>query len=73
MKLLDRYLLRQFVQIFVICFLSLMGLYLVIDLFGHLDSFSAQAEREGSLLQVIGTYYGCQSIGFFDRTSGILR
>lgn len=72
MKLLDRYLLRQFVQIFVICFLSLMGLYLVIDLFGHLDSFSEQAKREGSLLQVIGKYYGYQSIGFFDRTSGIL-
>ncbi len=72
MKLLDRYLLRQFVQIFGICFLSLMGLYLVIDLFGHLDSFSAQAEREGSLIRVIVTYYGYQSIGFFDRTSGIL-
>ena len=72
MKLLDRYLLRQFVQIFVICFLSLMGLYLVIDLFGHLDNFSEQAKREGSLLKVIGQYYGYQSIGFFDRTSGIL-
>lgn len=72
MKLLDRYLLRQFLQIFVICFLSLMGLYLVIDLFGHLDNFSQQAEREGSLLRVIVTYYGYQSIGFFDRTSGIL-
>ncbi len=72
MKLLDRYLLRQFVQIFVICFLSLMGLYLVIDLFGHLDSFSAEAEREGNLLKVIAEYYGYQSIGFFDRTSGIL-
>lgn len=72
MKLLDRYLLRQFVQIFVICFLSLMGLYLVIDLFGHLDNFSQQAKREGSLLKVIAKYYGYQSIGFFDRTSGIL-
>ncbi len=72
MKLLDRYLLRQFVQIFAICFLSLMGLYLVIDLFGHLNSFSAQAEREGSLLKVIAEYYGYQSIGFFDRTSGML-
>jgi len=72
MKLLDRYLLRQFVQIFVICFLSLMGLYLVIDLFGHLDSFSAEAQRSGSLLQVIAEYYSYQSIGFFDRTSGIL-
>ena len=72
MKLLDRYLLRQFVQIFVICFLSMMGLYLVIDLFGHLDSFSEEAAREGNLLKVIAEYYGYQSIGFFDRTSGIL-
>ena len=72
MKLLDRYLLRQFVQIFAICFLSLMGLYLVIDLFGHLDSFSAEAQREGNLLMVIAKYYGYQSIGFFDRTSGML-
>lgn len=72
MKLLDRYLLRQFVQIFVICFLSLIGLYVVIDLFGHLDSFSAEAEREGGLLKVIVAYYGYQSIGFFDRTSGML-
>ena len=72
MKLLDRYLLRQFVQIFVICFLSLIGLYVVIDLFGHLDSFSAEAAREGNLLKVIVKYYGYQSIGFFDRTSGIL-
>jgi len=72
MKLLDRYLLRQFVQIFLICFLSLMGLYLVIDLFGHLGSFSAQAETEGNLLKIVAEYYGYQSIGFFDRTSGIL-
>ncbi len=72
MKLLDRYLLRQFVQIFMICFLSLIGLYVVIDLFGHLDSFSAEAAREGNLLKVIAKYYGYQSIGFFDRTSGIL-
>ena len=31
-----------------------------------------QAERDGGLLRVIVKYYGYQSIGFFDRTSGIL-
>jgi len=72
MKILDRYLLRQFLQVFAICFSSLMGLYLVIDVFGHLDSFSRHAEREGNLLGVIAEYYAYQSISFFDRTSGIL-
>ena len=70
--LLDRYLLRQFVQIFVICFLSLTGLYVVIDAFSHLDNFTEYAEEHGGLLPVFAEYYGCRALGFFDRTSGIL-
>jgi lipopolysaccharide export system permease protein len=72
MFILPRYLLRQFLQVFVICFLSLTGLYIVIDLFGHLDHFSSYAEKEGNLLGVIGRYYWYHSLAFFDRTSGIL-
>jgi lipopolysaccharide export system permease protein len=72
MKILDRYLLRQFFQVFTICFLSLMGLYVVIDAFGHLDSFSKHAEAGGNLAGVICEYYAYQSLGFFDRTAGIL-
>lgn len=72
MMILDRYLLRQFVQIFVICFLSLTGLYVVIDAFGHLDHFSAYAAEHGNLFGTIAQYYGYQSLSFFDRTSGML-
>ncbi len=72
MKILDRYLLRQFVQVFLICFLSMMGLYIVIDAFQNLDQFSQHAKQNGNLLLVIGKYYAYQSLGFFDRTSGIL-
>ncbi len=72
MKILDRYLLRQFVLIFLVCFLSLMGLYVVIDAFGHLDNFSKHAAGRGNLLGVIAEYYTYQSLGFFDRTSGML-
>lgn len=72
MLILDRYLLRQFVQIFLICFLSLMGLYVVIDAFGHLDQFSGQASAGGGLAKVIASYYAYHSLAFFDRTSGIL-
>lgn len=73
MFILYRYMLRQFVQIFIICFLSLTGLYVVIDAFGHLDHFSHFAKQQSvSAWSVAGKYYAYQSLGFFDRTSSIL-
>ena len=73
MFILNRYLLRQFLQVFAICFLSLTGLYIVIDAFGHLDHFSSHAEKGGgSLFGIMGTYYAYHSLAFFDGTSGIL-
>ncbi len=70
--ILDRYLLRQFLQIFAICFCSLAGLYIVIDAFGNLDDFIKFSGEHGSLWKIMGEYYGYRTIGFFDRTSGIL-
>lgn len=72
MFILNRYLLRQFVNIFVICFVSLIGLYVVIDAFQHLDHFSSYAEKGGGLFGVITRYYAYHSLAFFDRTSGLL-
>lgn len=72
LTIIDRYMLRQFAQVLVICFLSLIGLYIVIDAFGHLDHFVDYAEEHGSLLGVLISYYAYRGIAFFDRTSGIL-
>lgn len=72
MMILDRYLLRQFLQIFLICFCSLVGLYIVIDVFSNLDDHMRNAQEHGSLLALLGEYYGYRVIGFFDSTSGIL-
>lgn len=72
MKILDRYLLRQFIQVFLICFFSMMGLYVVIDAFQHLDQFSNHAKENGNLLAIMGKYYAYRSLSFFDRTGGIL-
>lgn len=72
LTIIDRYILRQFVQVLAICFLSLIGLYIVIDAFGHLDHFVDYAEEHGSLLKVLVGYYAYRAIAFFDRTSGIL-
>lgn len=70
--IIDRYMLRQFVQVLVICFLSLIGLYIVIDAFGHLDHFVDYAEKHGSLLGTLVGFYSYRAIAFFDRTSGVL-
>ncbi len=73
MQIIDRYLLRQFVQTFFICFLSLTGLYIVIDAFTNLESFIKCAETTGQGLgSLMGGYYAYRSLFFFDRTSGML-
>lgn len=70
--IIDRYVLREFVRVFLICFLSLAGLYIVFDAFANLDEFMRYSEKNGSLLGCMGEYYFYRSIFFFDRTSGIL-
>ena len=45
MKIIDRYLLRQFAHVFVICFVSLTGLYVMLDAFSHLDDFMRLPKR----------------------------
>lgn len=71
-RIIDRYLLRQFVQALMICFMSLTGLYIVIDAFGHLDHFFDYASEHGGLLRILGAYYAYRSLAVFDRMSGVL-
>jgi lipopolysaccharide export system permease protein len=72
MHIIDRYMLRQFVQVFLICFSSLTGLYIVFDAFSNLDEFAKAAEARGNLLVVLGTFYAYRSVYFFDQTCGVL-
>jgi lipopolysaccharide export system permease protein len=72
MHVIDRYLLRQFVQTFLICFLSLTGLYIVLDLFTNIDQFLRCGRKAGGVLAFIAQYYGYHAILFFNITSGML-
>ncbi|MGA2254414.1 MAG: LptF/LptG family permease, partial [Thermoguttaceae bacterium] len=71
MTIIDRYLLRQFLQNFVICFMSLMGVYVIFDAFTNLDAFMGLAKGL-TLMKIIAVYYGYQSLFFFDRISALL-
>jgi len=73
MTIIDRYLLRQFTKTFLICFLSLLGLYVVFDAFTNLESFLRIADKQGGLPKVLGQYYASHAILFFDRTVGLVN
>jgi lipopolysaccharide export system permease protein len=72
MLIIDRYLLRQFLQTFLICFCSLTGLYIVIDGFANLEEFISYGHKQGGLLKVMGEYYSFRTLSFFDAMSHIL-
>jgi len=72
MRIIDRYLLRQFLQVFAICFCSVTGLLIVFEAFDHLDSFMHAAETQGSLLGVMAEFYLYRTFYFFNLVSGML-
>ena len=72
LKIIDRYMLRQFIQTFLICYLSLTGLYIVFDAFTNLEDFLQAAEKHGGLWNLMGPHYAYRSLFFFDRTAGML-
>jgi lipopolysaccharide export system permease protein len=72
MATFDRYLLRIFLKVLLVCFVSITGLYIVIDAFNNLDEFLGYGRQEGSLVAVLTEYYSARIPWFFDRTGGLL-
>jgi lipopolysaccharide export system permease protein len=71
MHIIDRYLLRQFFQTFIICFLSVMGLYIVLDVFTNMDQFIRCGQQTGGVLAFITQYYVHRWMLIFDWFSGL--
>jgi lipopolysaccharide export system permease protein len=72
MLIIDRYLLRRYVQNFLICFLSLMGLFVVIDAFTNLEEFLRCGSKCGGVVPFIARHYAFKSLWFFDMLAGLL-
>jgi lipopolysaccharide export system permease protein len=68
----DRYLIARYLQIFVILFVSVFGLYVVIDGFSNVDEFQDHSASALNLLARMGSYYGYQSTLFLDMCGPIL-
>jgi lipopolysaccharide export system permease protein len=72
LTIIDRYLIRQFIQLFLMSYVSLAGLYTVVDALSNLDSLLHCAEQQGGLLRVMLRFYAFRWVAFFDLTCGIL-
>ena len=66
MTTFDRYLLRRFLHTFVILFVTLFGLYVVIDGFTNVDGFQEGTDDALVVLRRMGAYYVYQSSMLFD-------
>src|SRR5579859_4995897 len=69
MYLLDRQLFWAYLKAYVICLVSLLTLYVVVDLFTNLDEFTEHHNNLREVLTHIGTYYGYKVTQIFDRLS----
>ncbi|HXG10492.1 MAG TPA: LptF/LptG family permease [Gemmataceae bacterium] len=66
-KHIDRLLIRGYLKAYVVCLVSLLSLYIVVDLFSNLDEFTQKHQNLIGVLQHIGTYYGYMSAQIFNQ------
>lgn len=69
---LDLYLLRRFLHIFVILFLSMYGLYVIIDGFTNIDDFQEGQKNALATIQSMAAFYFFQTSLFFDLIGSII-
>ena len=67
MSLLDRVLIRAYLKAYLVCLVSLLGLYIVIDLFMNLEDFTENHRRMIDVARHVGTYYGYRVTKIFDQ------
>jgi lipopolysaccharide export system permease protein len=70
-KILDKQRYWAFFKAYVICYVSLVGLYVVIDAFANLDEFYKRAEG-AELFRIMARYYLVHQSQFFDQLCGVI-
>jgi lipopolysaccharide export system permease protein len=71
-RILDRQRYWSFLKAYVICYVSLVGLYVVIDAFSNFDEFTKRADGSAELIQVMSRYYLVHQCLFFDQLCGVI-
>jgi lipopolysaccharide export system permease protein len=69
LKQIDRLLIAGYFKSYFICLISLLSLYVVVDLFMNLDEFAHHGETLRAVLAHIAMYYGYRVTQIYDRLS----
>ena len=72
MRILDRERFWSFAKAYVICFIALVGLYIVIDAFENIDEFAKISDSTVELFANMGWYYLIKMSLFYDRLCGVI-
>lgn len=72
MTQIDRYLLIIYFRVLAICFLSITGLIVIVQLFNNLTEFMENGQKGQGLLMVLIGYFGPYVLTLFDQLSGLL-
>lgn len=67
LKHIDRLLVQAYFKAYFVCLISLLSLYVVVDMFTNLDDFTHHKSGLFPVLKRIGTFYGYQLPLIFDR------
>lgn len=67
LRLYDRLLIAAFLKAYFFCLVSLLSLYIVVDLFGNIDDFAQANAGLAQTFRHVATYYGYRSWQIFDR------
>jgi lipopolysaccharide export system permease protein len=72
MTQIDRYVLVLYLRVFIVCFLTLSGLLIVVQLFTNIDEFVTFGKANGGFLRGLIVYFGPQMLSIFDRMCGLI-
>ncbi|MFW6146306.1 MAG: LptF/LptG family permease [Planctomycetota bacterium] len=72
MRTLDRYIIRSFLYSYLLCFLVLMGLRIVSDLFVNMDEFAELTMPRPALVLYVVQYYAFNSFVYYQELSGVI-
>jgi lipopolysaccharide export system permease protein len=67
LTLIDRQLIASYLKAYLICLVSMMGLFIVVDLFTNLDNFTEGKDGFEQVMDHILKYYSIKTMQIFDR------
>jgi len=72
MRTLDHYIIRSFLHSYLLCFLVMMGLRIVSDLFVNMDEFAELEMARPALVLYVAQYYAFNSLVYYQELGGVI-